>query len=342
MIVKLGIIGCGKITERACIPNLKDHPQTKISCLCDIDKSAAQNLIKQFELEAVDIYTDFEQMIKREDLDAIYVATPNYLHEPMAIAAAEHKKHLLVEKPLTISLKAAENMIKAAKKNNVFLMVEQSQRFDPVHQAAKEVLDKGILGRINVIRGRIGHAGPEYWSKTSDWFYDKKKSGGGVMIDIGVHIADLLRWFMGKKVKEVFADITLLEKKLPVDDNGNILLRFEDGSIGGFECSWTTRPYEVNTFIYGQKGKMTTSLGRTNPVIVTLAKTEQGEDPNCTLQENTPPIAAGSSWTNAMHYFIKCITDKQKPFVDGAEGKATIEVILAAYKSAETGKWVEV
>ncbi len=341
MVVKLGIIGCGKITERACLPNLKDHPQTKISCLCDINKSAAQNLIKKFELEAVDIYTDYEEMLKRDDLDAVYVATPNYLHEPMAVAAAEHKKHILVEKPITISVKAADEMIKAAKKNNVFLMVEQTQRFDPVHQAAKEVIDSGILGKINIIRGRIGHAGPEYWTKTSDWFYDKKKSGGGAMIDIGVHIADLVRWFAGKKVKAVCADITRLEKKMPVDDNGNILLKFDDGSIGGFECSWTTRPYEVNTFIYGEKGKMTTSLGRANPVIVTLAKTQKGEDPNCTLQEITPGIGPGGGWTNAMHYFIKCVLEKRKPFVDGEEGRATIAVILAAYKSAEEGKWVE-
>ena len=162
------------------------------------------------------------------------------------------------------------------------------------------------------------------------------------MIDIGVHIADLLRWFMGKKVKAVCADIGRLEKKLPVDDNGNVLLKFEGGSIGGFECSWTTRPYEVNTFIYGQKGKMTTSLGRSNPVIVTLAKTQKGEDPNCTLQEITPSIGSGDAWTKAMHYFIKCILEKQKPFVSGEEGKATIEVILAAYKSAESGKWIEV
>jgi predicted dehydrogenase len=87
---------------------------------------------------------------------------------------------------------------------------------------------------------------------------------------------------------------------------------------------------------------MTTSLGRAKPVIVTLAKTQKGQDPNCTLQEITPSISPGSAWTNAMHYFIKCIVEKQKPFVSGEEGKATIDVILAAYKSAESGKWVDI
>lgn len=342
--VRVGIIGCGKITERASIPNLINYPnKCKITCLCDIVEDKAEELAEKFSLKDVDIVREWERLVKRKDINAVFVNTPNYLHEEMTIGAARNKKHILVEKPITISLGAADNMINAAKKNKVFLMVEQTQRFDPIHQAAKKVLESGILGKIHNIRARIGHAGPEYWSEgKSGWYYQKKKSGGGCMVDIGVHIADLVRWFKGKRVSEVCANIQTLEKDIPVDDNATVFLRFEDGTKGEFECSWTTRPYEVLTYCYGEKGKMTTSVGSAQPVVVTLAKTEKGDDPNCTLSEKYPKIGSGGGWENAVHYFIDCVIAGKEPFASGEEGRETIKVILAAYESDKKGKWIKV
>ncbi len=342
--VRVGIIGCGKITERASLPNLVNYKEkAKVTCLCDIIKGRAQDLAKRFNLDGVDILVDWRKLVRRNDVDCVFVSTPNYLHEIMAVGSANNKKHILVEKPLTISLKAADNMVKAAGKKGVFLMVEQTQRFDPVHQAAKKVIDSGILGKIHNIRGRIGHAGPEYWSEgKSHWFYDKKKSGGGCTVDIGVHIAALVRWFKAKRVVEVFGRIQTLEKKLPVDDNATVFLKFEDGTKGEFECSWTTRPYEVLTYVYGEKGKLTTSIGSSQPVVLTLAKTGKGEDPNCVLKQEFPQIGSGGGWENAIHYFIDCVIKGRKPFVSGEEGRETTKIILAAYESDKKGKWVKI
>jgi len=342
--VRVGVIGCGKIAERASLPNLVNYKdRCEVKCLCDIIKARAEDFTKKFSIEGVDITTQWKELVARKDVDAVFVNTPNYLHEEMAIEAAKNKKHILVEKPITISVEAANNMIKATEKNGVHLMVEQTQRFDPVHQAAKKVIDSGVLGKIHNIRGRIGHAGPEYWSQgQSDWFYDIKKSGGGAMVDIGVHIADLLRWFAGKKVAEVFATIRTIEKKIPVDDNATVLLRFADGTKGEFECSWTTRPYEVLTYIYGEKGKLTTAIGTEKPVKLTVAKTGEGEDPNCTLEESYPQPGPGGGWENAVHYFIDCIGKNEKPFVSGEEGRETIKLILAAYESNKKGEWVKI
>lgn len=342
--VRVGIIGCGKISERASLPNLVNYQQnSKVVCLCDIIKGKAEFMAQKFNLGAVDITTDYKSLVKRKDIDAVFVNTPNYLHEEMAVGAANNKKHILVEKPITITVEAADKIVAEVKKNKVLLMVEQTQRFDPVHQAAKKVIDSGILGKIHNIRGRIGHAGPEYWSEgKAHWFYDKKKSGGGCMVDIGVHICDLVRWFKGKKVTEVFARIQTLEKKVPVDDNATVLLKFEDGTKGEFECSWTTRPYEVLTYIYGEKGKMTTAIGDKQSVLVTIAKPEKGDDPNHTLKEELPPIGSGSGWENAVHYFIDCVQKNKPPFVSAEEGRETIKVILAAYEANKTGKWVKI
>ncbi len=339
--VRLGIIGCGKITERACLPYLSKHPGVKIIYLCDINKKAALYQKNKFSLFDTEIQTDWRKVVASDQINAVYVATPNYLHSQMVISAAQNKKHILVEKPMALSLADAQNMINAAEKNRVFLMVEQSQRFDPLHIKVKKVLESGILGRVNYIRGRIGHAGPEFWSKKSNWFYDKKKSGGGVVIDIGVHILDLIRWFMDKKIVAVCADIASLEKKFKLDDNCNAMLRFEDGSMGGFECSWTTRQYEVKTYIYGQKGKLVTSVGKKQPLTVYLADIRKNKDPNCLLKEIIPQIPQGSAWANAMHYFVDCIKNNRRPFVDGNEGLETLKVILACYKSSQLNKRVD-
>ncbi|MDD5495889.1 MAG: Gfo/Idh/MocA family oxidoreductase [Candidatus Omnitrophica bacterium] len=344
MAVRVGIIGCGKISERASLPNLVNYKKkARIKVLCDIVEPKALALKEKFRLTGVDIERDWKKAVKRKDIDAIFINTPNYLHEEMTVAAARNKKHVLVEKPITITVKAADNMIRSAKAGGVYLMVEQTQRFDAVHQAAKKVLESGTLGKIHNIRGRIGHAGPEYWSEgKAHWFYDKKKSGGGAMIDIGVHITDLIRWFAGKKIKEVFATIRTIEKPVKVDDNATVLFRFEDGSKGEIECSWTTRPYEVTTTVYGSKGKMMTSVGTKKPVKVVIAKTRRGDDPNCTLEEIYPEIGPGEPWENAVHYFIDCVIKKRRPFVSGEEGRETMRVIQAAYESNRFGKWVKV
>ncbi len=344
MKVRVGIIGCGKITERASLPNLvnyKDKAEVKV--LCDIVESRACRMAGKFALKGVDILKNWKELVRRKDVDAVFINTPNYLHEEMAVAAAKAKKHILVEKPISIAGHAARNMVNAARESGVFFMVEQTQRFDPVHRAAKSFIDSGKLGKINVVRGRIGHAGPEYWAGGKEgWFSDKKLSGGGAMIDVGIHILDLLRWLSGKEVKEVYANIGTIEKPWSVEDNGSVLLRFRDGTIGHFEASWTTRPYEVMTWIYGEKGKITTAIGEKRPAVVKLATVGKGKDPNCLLEEIYPPLGRGTGWENAIHYFVDCVIKNEEPFVSGEEGAKSMSVILAAYESAKKGGWAKV
>jgi predicted dehydrogenase len=129
---------------------------------------------------------------------------------------------------------------------------------------------------------------------------------------------------------------------MPLDDNATVFLKFSDGTKGEFECSWTTRPYEVLTQVYGEKGKLTTSIGSKHPVVLTLAKTGKGQDPNCTLKEEYPAVDSGGGWENAVHYFIDCVIKGKQPFISGEEGRETIRVILAAYESNRKGKGVKI
>lgn len=340
--VGIGVIGCGKIAERWVLPNLKECNRAEVTGLADIDIGLAQWMAQKFGMDKARVYRDWEEMVAWDGIDVVIISTPNYLHAPMAIASCRAKKHTLIAKPMAITLEGADEMIAAARQNKVFLMVEQTQRFEPMHEVAKQIIDSGRFGRINMVRGRIGHAGPEYWSKDSSWFYDKAKSGGGALIDGGSHVLDLILWLTGKKVAEVFASVERVKKKFKVEDNARCLLRFEDGTLGSFEASWTTRPYEILTFIYGERGKMTTAFGRRDPLIVSMADTRRGKDPNCLLRELRPKVPAQSKYKSPFHYFINCIRKGERPSVSGEESRRTLEVILAAYRSAREKRWVKI
>ncbi len=338
--VRFGIIGCGKITERLALPQLAACAKAEVAALVDTDRAAAERLADRFRIDRRLIWTDWKRMLREAEVEAVAVCLPNHLHAEATVAALGAKKHVLVEKPIATTLAEADAMIAAAKAHERFLMVEQTQRFDPVHEVAHELLANGTLGKVLRLHGRLGHAGPEYWSTTSPWFTEKRQSGGGALIDVGVHILDLLRWLSGKDVKRLCCHAKTLQKSVAVEDNAAVLLEFTDGTMGAFDVSWTTHPYEVTTTWYGQKGQLRTAIGAEHPVRVQLCKADG--DPNQPLgEELRPAIPATSRVGGAYPYFAECVLTGTPPFVSGEEGRATLEVILGAYESMRTGGWVD-
>jgi len=340
--LKIAVLGCGKIAERCTVPNLINLKGVATPVLCDKNISQALRLERIFKLDNPKIYTDYKAMIKQEKLDAVIINSPTFLHEEMALYAANAGLHIMIEKPIALTLASARRIIKSAEKNKVILMVEQSQRFDPVHQKAKALLDKGILGDITEVHGRIGHAGPQYWAKSSSWFYNKKLSGGGALMDLGIHIIDLLRWFSGKEVKEVSANLATLRKKLPVENNANVLLKFADNTLGSFVASWTSQPYTINTHLVGSRGRLYTFFDQPRRSIIFKEANLIMMDPNDERKEHVYRAKGSGSWEAATHHFVNCVRLKKKPIVDGIEGAKSLAVILAAYEAARKGRWVKV
>ena len=327
--VRIGVIGCGAITEIKHLPGFAKCRNGKVVAAADIDEKKAKRLAGKFGIE--DCYRDYREMLERDDIDAVTVATPNFLHREMAVASARAKKHILVEKPIATSVKEADEMVKSAGKNRVILMVEQTFRFMPVTQKARDLLKKGVIGRVSTVRGRVGHGGPESWSPAGTWFFKKKAAIGGAMIDIGIHEMDAIRWMLGKEVKEVLAFTGILEKKrIEVEDNGICIFKFKDGTFGVMEASWTTRPGSVLTSFYGEKGTMVVDACN-KAITIQLASGK-------TL---TPKIPSRSMYGSPYQYFVNCVEGRKKPFVSGEEGKRSLEVIMASYKSSATGKLVK-
>ncbi len=335
--VKVGIIGAGKIAERLHLPQYSEFKKVEVVAICDINKSKAERLAKIYKIQK--IYTDYRKMIKEANIDAVSICTPNYLHAEMTIFAANNKKHVLVEKPMALSIAEMKQMIYACKKNNVVLMVEQTQRFDPAHEVLKEVIDSKILGKIATVRGKLGHSGPEFWSDDSPWFFDKRKSGGGVSVDVGIHILDLIRFVLGNsEIESVSAKIAnLIKKKIKLEDTINAVIKFKNGIMGIFEASWSTSPYEVRVEVCGSHGKAIVQQANADTQRLRVW-TIDPKNPYNTIKEHKYKIPEKSKNISPCAHFINCILNKQKPIIDGNEGMKSMAVILAALKSAKTGK----
>jgi len=338
--IRIGIIGAGKIAERTHLPQYGVLKNVEVVAICDVIKKKAGRLAKMFNVPHV--YTDYKKMIKEAGIDAVSVCTPNFLHAPMTIFAAKNKKHVLVEKPMALSIREMKAMTAACKKNRVTLMVEQSHRFDPGHEVLRDIVKSNVLGRIVTVRGKIGHSGPEFWSTDSPWFFDKKKSGGGVSVDVGIHILDLIRFITGKDVERVAAKIAnLVKKKIKLEDNVEATLKFKDGTIGVFETSWSTSPYEVVVQVYGEKGKAIVQQANADPQRV-RAWVVDPKNPYSTVRELKYKVPKQSRNKSPIAYFIKCVRTGQKPLIDGVEGMKSMAVILAALKSAKSGRFEKV
>ena len=325
--IKIGIIGAGAVSEQHQLPGFQKCKGTQVTALADINKKRAEKLARRFGVRSV--YADWKKMIQKEDLDAVSIATPNYLHCQMSVYASNRGRHVLVEKPMATSMSEARRMVQAARKNRRILMVEQTHRFHPQNQLAKRLIAQGKIGKVNTVKAKFGGPGPEYWSPEGKWFFSKD-AFGGAMADIGIHSMDLIRYLTGKEVKEVFAYLGTLEKKIEVDDNGICLFKFADGTLGSMEASWTTKPQLMETILYGEKGTMAVKAWVDDLLTINLAGGK-------VLR---PRIPRRSETGSPYEYFVHCIKTGEEPFISGEEGGKSLEVILAAYKSAATGRKV--
>ncbi|MHC4712275.1 MAG: Gfo/Idh/MocA family protein [Planctomycetota bacterium] len=327
--LKLGFIGCGKVTERMHLPDFASLPQVSVAALCDINNSTLERLADFYGVKAR--YKDYKAMLRNEELDAVCVNTPNYLHAKMTVDCCKAGKYVLVEKPVATSRGEVKRMSAAAAEAGVFIMAEQSHRFSPRNEKAHEVIASGFMGKVLGFRARVGSLDPVNWSPTSKWFYKKDEAFGGALADIGIHIVDTIRWVTGKKIARVQAFTAKLGRRGDVEDNGVLSVVTTDGLIGTIEASWTQAPsffgYQVNC----EKGFLEVRSGEGLRAFMGEPASEVCFD-----------VPKQSAHGGPFKYFADCVLNKRRPFVDIEEGGKSLAVVVAAYRSAATGRAVEV
>lgn len=320
MTVRIGIIGCGAIARRAHIPALR-AAGAEVTTFASRSRSSAEAAQGDCEGAGV-IVDDWRAAVESNDVDAVAICTPNALHAEMTIAAARAGKHVLVEKPIACTLADADQMLAAAHDAGVMLMPAQNLRFNAPFVAARGLIERGEIGAVTAVRAAFGHAGPKAWAPDATWFFDRDLAGGGALIDLGIHLADLLRAVTGDEVVEAAG---MLVGDGAVEDAGTALLRFAGGAVGTLHASWISRGgLDIQLTIFGTEGTMHLDAGTPLTVRPQGANSYQAEVP-----DDVPNLYAA---------FVEAVAKGAPLPVTGADGRAALAIIDAAYRSARSGQ----
>ena len=350
--VGIGLIGAGIMGSYGHYPGYVEIPdKAKVVAICDKAESALNDLAQRSGAKP---YTDYVELLKDPNVDAVDICLPHFLHGRVALAALEAGKHVIVEKPFTMTLEEADKVISTAKQKGLKLMVAENMRFVKAYEVTKSLVDSGEIGQICYARAYTG--GPSgSLMDTEDWRSKLSEAGGGTMIDDGIHCFYLFRWMVGEPTS-VYAVTNKFVKDSPreVEDNAVGTVRFANGAMGIFSfCTTTASPWTEQLELFGTEGSILVDFLSHSPVRVFSSKRRLDDLPeqwsfygNILWQE---PIIEHSvhEWvTLAMRtevkHFVDCILEDKEPLVSGEDGKKAVEMVLKAYESAKLGKEVTI
>jgi predicted dehydrogenase len=288
-------------------------------------------------------FTDYQALLQLPEVQIVSLCLPNYLHCQATEDAARAGKHVICEKPLCMNLEEADRMIAACRQAGVLLMYAEELCFTPKYVRAKQLVDEGALGKVYLIKQSEKHFGPH-----SPWFWDVNRSGGGVLLDMGCHGIEFARWLLGRpKVVSVYAHCGTYvhQDKTRGDDNAILILEFANDAVALIEESWARLGgMDDRAEIYGSQGVTYADLLH-GSALETYSEVGYG------YAVEKAPTTRGWTFTmyeeiwnygfpQEMQHFVSCVRNHATPAVTGEDGKAVLEVLMAAYASAGTGKKV--
>jgi predicted dehydrogenase len=321
---RIALIGCGAIARRAHLPAFKASSDAQVVAFASRSLSSAELAAKEYG--GGQVFDDWRKVFEIE-IDAVDICSPNAAHVEQAVAAARAGKHVLVEKPIACTLDEADAMLEAASDNGVLLQVAHNMRYVPALVAARAEVASGAIGTLVGVRVSYGHAGPHDWAPEAAWFFDPELSGGGPLIDLGVHAIDFVRYVTQLDISEVSA---MTHGDGAVEDAAHVLFRFSSGATGSLHTSWITTPApDFGLTLFGTDG--TLHVDSRTPLLVRDATGEK-------RVVELPEVPS-----NPYVDFVRAIAGATgAPSATGSDGRAAIAVVCAAYESARTGRTVEV
>lgn len=344
--LKIGIIGCGKITEVRHAPEYAENPNCQLVAFFDVVPERAKALAEQYGGTA---YDSIEALLA-SDVDAVSVCVANAYHAQASIQALKAGKHVLCEKPMATTPEDCEAMVAAAKAAGKFLMIGQNQRLAKAHVKAREIIESGEMGRVITFETHFAHPGPEGWTGVRDsWFFDKKVASFGVMADLGVHKTDLIHYLTGKKIVRTSAVLATLDKTfsdgrpITVDDNAYAIYTMEDGVVGTMHVSWTNYGNENNsTKMYMEGGVLRMYDDPKYSLIVEKRDGEVIPYELDLLTSNKEQTTGGRTSTGVIDAFVESIITNTPPAISGESAMHAMKVVFANEQSAQLGKAVDV
>jgi UDP-N-acetyl-2-amino-2-deoxyglucuronate dehydrogenase len=333
-VLSVGLIGCGQISSSHC-GGFEKASNVKLAIVMDVDEIAAREL---GEKHNVPYTTSLDEVLSNDDIDIISIATPHYLHAPIAIKAAEAGKHVMVEKPLCTTMEDADRMIDACEDNGVKLTVWFPSRYTSTAHKTRELLRQGVVGSVMYVKiSTMGYKEASYWergvggrARLSDWRRYVKTAGGGILIMNTVHNIDHLRYILGYEATSVYARMGTFASPAEVEDFISVSIGYNNGAIGYIESSsWAVGGSSDPSRIYGTEGQITLSPLKVylNRKIGEYQQKEWFEPEIEQIREGRAALAED---------FVNAIVSNTDPPITGDDGKKTLEIILGAYESART------
>jgi len=339
--VGVALLGCGFISEIHSDCYQRFVREAKVEVVAGRDPAKTQAFAERFGIPRW--FTNWREAVQCDEVQLVDLCLPNFLHAEVTVAAAQAGKHVICEKPLCMNLQEADQMIAACQQAGVHLMYAEELCFTPKYVRAKQLVDEGALGKVYLVKQSEKHFGPH-----ADWFWDVARSGGGVMLDMGCHAFEFFRWVLGKpRAVSVMAQMGTYvhgDKTLG-DDNSIGIVEFEGGAVGMAEESWAKRGgMDDRAEIYGAEGVVYADLLHGNALETfsergygyAVEKAPDTKGWTFTIYEE----AWNYGFPQELAHFVGCVKHGTQPLETGEDGRAVLEIIMAAYESAATGRRV--
>ena len=356
--LRVGIIGVGWPGQRH-IEGYQKHRDAKIVALSDLNTAVAEQVKAEYAIEGAQIFSDYRELLASDAIDAVSICTPNFLHAPMAIDALDAGKHVLLEKPLAHTLADGERLAKtvAAHPDQIF-MIALNNRYRPDSVVLKHHIDAGELGNIYYAKTGWLRGASHFFLGERGWFTQRERSGGGPLIDLGVHMLDLALWFMGNprpvsvsgavysKFNEFMREST--GGDVDVEDLATAFIRLNNGATVMLDVSWLSHIEESNLVysqLFGTRGgaRMQRGAGEDLKILTT-----SGMGSTRTTMVSTPEFHAPAaqqpgfqlyeSFRAEIEDFVESIRDHRQPGATITHGLDILRVLDGIYRSAETGR----
>jgi len=320
--VKLGIIGLGYIGQVHLRHSLKIK-NAHVLAVADLSKKA---LNKAKNAGVKKTFTNYEQLLKEPEIDAVIIALPTHLHLQCAKQAAEAKKHIFLEKPIARNVKEAKEILSTTKKNSVKLMIGYPLRFNKAFCNLKKELEKGTVGDVEIAHAAYISTGPFLHRAEAqtplpvpEWWFHKELTGGGALIDLGSHLINLLRWYFG--------EITSIKSHLgyrfnmDFEDSATCLAKFQSGTRAVINVGWFSQGYHLKIDLYGSVKTISAQDTPSNPILTAAQMLITG-----TSKFYKPHFTE-------LQYFADCLIQDLEPSPSGEDALKDLETITMAYKN---------
>lgn len=342
--MKYALIGCGRISTNHIKAALNN--KLTIVAVCDILPECMENLLSKHDLqkdESIKRYEDYKQMIAEVKPELVSIATESGVHAEIALYCIEQGIHVIIEKPMAMSMRDANEIIKRSEEMGVKVCACHQNRFNVAIQKMRNALEEGRFGRLS--HGSI-HV---RWNRNQDYYTQAPWRGtwaqdGGCLMNQCIHGIDLLRWTFGDEVEEVYGQTRQqFHDYLEAEDIGMAIVKFKNGAIATIEGTTNVYPknLEETLYVFGEKGTVKIGGTSTNNIDVwDFSDENEDDEKNKGLKEATSNVY-GNGHTSLFADVIDAIQTDRKPYIDAVAGKNALEMILAIYKSQKTGQPVK-